>query len=257
MKVIRIIFAEFKMNLLAAFSYKFGIISDIIVFGILQVLLFFGDTGSSLSNTYVSGNSKELLLIGYIAWVLSCACITTIGGEIKHELMSGTFYHKMKAKVPISVLYIGKLLAALLMQIITIVSLLAISFFLFKIKIDFNPFIVLNLMVCMIGMYGLGLIVAGFAVIYKQINSLVFIIELILLFVSDVLTKNDSLQFLVNIIPLSYCNDLSRKSISNTPILPFDLLKYIILCSVLLVIGIFVFNSMLKSARKKGNLLQF
>ena len=82
---LRGIFEEYKIQILGTFSYRFGIISDILVFGILQVFLFFANTGSSLSGDYSYSNSKELLLVGYITWMLSCACISNIGGDVKNE----------------------------------------------------------------------------------------------------------------------------------------------------------------------------
>ncbi|SHK37206.1 ABC transporter permease [Paramaledivibacter caminithermalis] len=257
MMTLRIIFEELRINVLETLSYKFGIISDLFVYGGLQIFLFFSNTGSSLSNSYVYNNSKELLLLGYITWILSCACISNIGGEIKREMMIGTFYQKINAFIPIHLLYIGKLLASLTMQMITIIGVYAISVILFNVKLHLNIYIILLIFLCMIGMYGVGLIIGGFAVYYKQINSIVFIIQMLLLFVSDVLTKKQNLGYVFKIIPLTYCNDLIRKVLSSSYVGLYDVIVYILICSFNFFVGIVFLNFMIKQAKKRGNLLQF
>lgn len=255
MTYLRAMYEEYKINIYESFSYKFGIISDILVFGVLQVFLFFANTGSSLSNVYSYSNSKELLLVGYITWMLSCACISHIGGEVKNEMAIGTFYHKINASIPINILYIGKLLASLTTQIITIFTLMLISNVLFGVKISFNFTVILTILICMIGMYGIGLAIGGFAVYYKQISSIVFIIQLLLLLATDVLSKNTLPIF--KLIPLTFCNDLIRKIISKVQISIFEYTAYILVCLMFYIVGVFVLKFMIGCARKKGNLLHF
>lgn len=185
---LRGIFEEYKIQILGMFSYRFGILSDILVFGVLQVFLFFANTGSSLSSAYSYGSSKELLLVGYITWMLSCACISNIGGDVNNEMTIGTFYHKLNASIPIQILYIGKLLASLTTQIITTGSLIIISAIFFKVNLCFDLPVILTILICMAGMYGIGLAIGGVAVYYKQINGIVFIIQLFLLLSTDVLS---------------------------------------------------------------------
>ena len=255
MRYLRAIVEEYKINILESFSYKFGIISDILVFGILQAFLFFANTGSSLSSAYNYNNSKELLLIGYITWMLSCKCISNIGGEIKNEMAIGTFYHKINVALPIHILYIGKLLASITIQIITISTLIIMSNILFDVELSFNFYIIITILVCMIGMYGIGLAIGGFAVYYKQISSIVFIIQLLLLFSTDVLTKSSMPLF--KFIPLTFCIDLIRKLTSGAHISSYEYLLYTFICFIFCFLGIILLNFMIRCAKRKGNLLHF
>ncbi len=255
MRYLRAIFEEYKINILESFSYKFGIISDILVFGILQVFLFFANTGSSLSSAYGYNNSKELLLIGYITWMLSCTCISNIGGEMKKEMTIGTFYQKINVAIPIHILYIGKLLASITMQVITISTLITMSNILFGVKLNFNLYIIITILVCMIGMYGIGLAIGGLAVYYKQISSIIFIIQLLLLFSTDVLTKSSMPLF--KFIPLTFCIDLIRKLTSGAHISSYEYLLYIFACFIFYFLGVIFLKFMIRCARGKGNLLHF
>lgn len=252
---LRGIFEEYKIQILGTFSYRFGIISDILVFGILQVFLFFANTGSSLSGVYSYSNSKELLLVGYITWMLSCACISNIGGDVKNEMAIGTFYHKLNASVPIHILYIGKLLASLTTQIITTGTLIIISITFFKVDLSFDLPVILTILICMVGMYGIGLAIGGFAVYYKQISSIIFIIQLFLLLSTDVLSKSTLPLF--KVIPLTFCNDLIRKIISHNPMEMSEYLLYILVCMTFCIIGVYVMKYMTRCAKRKGNLLYF
>jgi len=248
----RAMFEEYKINICEYVSYKFGIISDILVFGVLQVFLFFANTGSSLSNVYSYSDSKELLLVGYITWMLSCACISHIGGDVKNEMAVGTFYQKINASVPIHILYIGKLLASLTTQIITICTLIIISNVFFGVNISISFPVIFTILICMVGMYGIGLAIGGFAVYYKQISSIVFIIQLLLLLSTDVLSKSTLPIF--KFIPLTFCNELIRKLISGAPIRIFEYVLYISACLIFYILGVFVLKFMIGCARRKGNL---
>lgn len=72
---IRAFYWEIKMSISSMVRYRFGIISDIIVFSALLSAFLFSDSGQSYSWVYNYSNYKELLVIGYMQmasfWFLS------------------------------------------------------------------------------------------------------------------------------------------------------------------------------------------
>ncbi len=126
---------------------------------------------------------------------------------------------------------------------------------LFDVELSFNFYIIITILVCMIGMYGIGLAIGGFAVYYKQISSIVFIIQLLLLFSTDVLTKSSMPLF--KFIPLTFCIDLIRKLTSGAHISSYEYLLYTFICFIFCFLGIILLNFMIRCAKRKGNLLHF
>ena len=105
-----------------------------------------------------------------------------------------------------------------------------------------------------LGMYGIGLIVAGIAIYFKRTGTIVFLIQTALLFVTDTVPTSDAILKITHYIPLTRCNEILRQIAVGgeyTAMLP----GLCIVALVWLVIGSVFFDVMLKQAKKRGNLL--
>ena len=256
MKLIRAMLAEIKMELLSSIRYKFGFISDMIVFVVFMVFLMLSHTGMSLAEKYGYEDYKGLLLYGYIAWMLAIAAISTAASEINNELQRGTFYLKMNSRYPIVVLYIGKLIAAILMQLVITIIIALLAKFIWKVSLHFNFVILAALIISTFGMFGIGLLIAGVALLHKRTGALTLIVQVGLLFITDTLPTSDVLAKITCVLPLTSCNEVIRNSLAGTT----DVRSLIILIAssaVWLAVGIVAFNLFLKKAKKNGNLLMY
>ncbi len=252
----KIIFYEFKMDILRTLRYKMGIVSDIVVFTLLLCFFFVSDTGHSFTEQYGSGDYKTLLLLGYVAWSFAVAAISTIGTQILTELQRGTLFFKLNSKLPLQLIYIGDLISAVFIQTFVICIYSGITFLFFDVKYFINLPILAALIICTLGMYGIGLIVAGLSLYYKRIGSIVFLIQLFLLFVTDTLPTSAIIIRISQVIPLTMCNTVIRNSFLNYSINT----SFVWLCISSLawfIIGYVVFHIFLKCAQKKGNLLLY
>ena len=62
-----------------------------------------------------------------------------------------------------------------------------------------------------LGMYGIGLIVAGIAIYFKRTGTIVFLIQTALLFVTDTVPTSDAILKITHYIPLTRCNEILRQ----------------------------------------------
>ena len=254
MGAVRALYWEIKMDLSSTFRYRFGVVSDIVVFSALLIFLVLSDTGSSLSVKYQYDNSKALLLLGYIAWILAVSAISSISRVVSEELQRGTFYRKMHSRYPLQFLLFGRLLASIFFEIIITIVLIILAKTVWNINIPVHIFIILTIMISTIGMYGIGLIIAGLAVYFKNTGSIVFLVQLGLLFITDTIPSNTAILSVTKWLPLTICNDIIRSYLSDDSINS----SFLVLClssAVFLVIGILSFSIMVRRAKKKGNLL--
>lgn len=244
---------EIKLSLEIYWSYKVNLIFETFYIGLLYLGLLYFDSGQRLSLHYGNiHNYKSLLLIGYVFWSFSIAALSVSSSCISSESMRGTLEQKFMSIVPMYVLIAGEFLANILVQLIEISIIVLISHFILGVKFYFEFSIIIILLITLTGMYGIGLTIAGISIREKKINGLVFIIQTMLLFVSDVITSTDS-KFVVNkFIPLTLGNDLARKSISKIDILFLDWMQLIFVSFIWLAVGIFVFNYFLKVSKKEG-----
>lgn len=253
----RIVFYEFKMDFLQTLRYKMGIISDIVIFTLLLCFFFVSNTGHSLSAQYGSDNYKPLLLLGYIAWSFSVAAISTIGSQIQIELQRGTLFFKLNAKLPLQIIYIGDLISSVFIQTFIIIIYSLVTFFLFDVKYFINFTILVSLIICAFGMYGIGLIIAGLSLYFKRIGSVILLVQLFLLFVTDTVPTSSVITNISQVLPLTICNTVIRNSFLNNIDTTFPFLLLCICSLVWFIIGYFVFNIFFKRAKKRGNLLLY
>ena len=235
----RMFWYEIKMDFLRSIRYRFGMISDLLVYFALFTVFMVTDSGNSYAQTYHYGNYKELVLLGYVAWIYAISAISNVAGSLQSELTHGTLYKKV---------------SSVLLETITIVTVVIISKFVWGIEFSFHPAFLVPILLESLGMYGIGLIVAGIAIYFKRTGTIVFLIQTALLFVTDTVPTSDAILKITHYIPLTRCNEILRQIAVGgeyTGMLP----GLCIVALVWLVIGSVFFDVMLKQAKKRGNLL--
>ena len=252
----RIIYYEFKMDFLRTIRYKMGIVSDIVVFTILLCFFYISNTGASFQKVYGTNNYKTLLLLGYIAWTLAVSAISTIGNQITSELQRGTLFFKLNCKLPLQIVYIGDLVSASIIQLFIIFIYSIVTHFAFGVDYFVSPAVLVSLIICTFGMYGIGLIVAGLSIYFKRIGSIILLIQLFLLFVTNTVPTASIITNVSKILPLTMCNTVLRLSFSNENI--YSSFVLLLLTSIFwFALGYIVFGLFIKFSKKKGNLLLY
>jgi ABC-2 type transport system permease protein len=226
------------------------------IYFVLQTLFLLSNTGQSLSDDYGKGSdSTGLLLLGYFTWILVSACVTSIGQEMYDELASGTFYRKMNCSIPLPILYLGKLLSTVLFQSAISIMLGIIAIVFWHITISINLFIIITIAICLFGMYGLGLAIGGLFIYFKKVTGVTMIVQVFLLFASNILSNNAGMGQYFSFIPLTRCVDLIRKSAASVTIDATEYATYVALSIVFFTIGYAAIHLLIKQAKKNGSLL--
>ena len=169
------------------------------------------DSGNSYAQTYHYGNYKELVLLGYVAWIYAISAISNVAGSLQSELTHGTLYKKVSSKYPLQYLFGGLYVSSVLLETITIVIVVIISKFVWGIEFSFHPAFLVPILLESLGMYGIGLIVAGIAIYFKRTGTIVFLIQTALLFVTDTVPTSDAILKITHYIPLTRCNEILRQ----------------------------------------------
>lgn len=247
---------EFRLKLEESWNYKTNFISEVITMLILYLSLLFMNSGTSLSYAYTTSavNSKSLLLAGYMLWSFSIMSISIVNDTISYESTTGTLEHKFISIVPIFVLNSAIFAKAFLTESIVVIILLIVSKIFFGITITFNLYSIFIILITSLGMYGIGMILGGLALKVKKIGKIVFILQVLFLFIGDTITNISNTIYISKILPLTLGNELLRYSLVLGNI-NFNKLLILVLCSITWIfIGIVIFKFFEKTCKKEGSL---
>ncbi|RKD22171.1 ABC-2 type transport system permease protein [Caminicella sporogenes DSM 14501] len=259
MNYLKAVYAEYRLGLKQLFSYKMNFFSEMATIAILYFALVFMNSGNSLGSIYntYSTDSKSLMLLGYVFWNFSVSTINFASSEISSEATKGTLEQKLMACVGLPILLFGKLLSGNTLIILETIMLLIISKIFFNIGLSFTIISIVSLLITLIGMYGFGLIFGGLALKEKRISKLVFIVQIILLFIGGIFNEKGLIFNIHRIIPLYNGIIVARQSIANSQYNVVDLNILILSSLFWIIVGVYIFKYFFKKARKLGILNQY
>lgn len=256
-KFFKVLAHEIRMNFMMAKSYRFSFILDILIFFGLASFVIISDSGYMLSVYYSKKgseiNPKELLLIAYAMWIISTSLITTLTNEVRVENMRGTLEYKFMGIVPYECLMVAQVINSLLIQVIETAVILFLARILFHVKILLNVKMIVFGIITIVGMYGFSLTIGSILINKKKIGQLTLIIQVVLLFASNVFTVS-KLGIFSKLIPLGIGNHLIRLEYAGLPIDKSTYLQFICCCTLWLVIGELLFQLSVKNVKKRGQL---
>jgi len=184
-------------------------------------------------------------------------CINRISHSIHSEIREGTFETIAASPVKMRSYLFGQAGRGFLVGLYYMLGALLIGVFAFKAPLHFEPAAVLTsggvLAFMILSHLGLGIIVAGIVLVYKQADPITFMISLFMeffagaLFPLQLLSNYPVLSVASQLMPYTYALDALRKSlidgetILNQSIL-FDMFILALYAVVLLPFGLWVFK---------------
>lgn len=252
--MLRAIYQEIMIELKATIRYSFGFVSDIVIYGALLAAFMVSDTGQSFGEKYGYADYKVLFLIGYLAWLYAVTAVSALSQLVTAEMKQGTFYRLCNAKYPLPILLGGKMVAQFVMQSGIILILLLAVVLVAKVTFPFSVMLLLAMIISTIGMYGIGMALAGLTIYYKKTGRIIYIVQLGLLFMTDTLPTSGMVAGITAILPLTTCNAVMRKVIAGQSYRE-ELIFLVCISVASLMIGIGVLQFFYNKARRKGNLL--
>ena len=252
--MLRSLYWEIRMELSGAARYRFGIISDILVYLILMLFFLFSGTGQTYGSVYQYADYTELTLVGYIAWVYASVAIVSTAQTVESELRQGTFHRKQTSGYALQWLLLGRVTAALLLRSAVVLCLIAAAYFVGQVLIPINITSLYVIFISTIGMYGMGLIIAGLTLFYKKVGAILYLVQMVLLFVTDTIPTSDALKKITSIIPLTLCNQCLRLSVSGSTS-SSCIIRLTVASGIWLAVGSLLFHCFTNKAKRKGNLL--
>lgn len=224
------------------FSYYPDFIVGILISFVMYILVF--------SNRGL----EEYEYIGYIFWILASSVLGEASVSISTEKQSGLLKNLLIKPYSIVSIMTFKTIAWFLINLIKIFFILILVKIFFPIKISFNPYLLLVLIVTMVSIYGFSLILMSLTIIYTKTASFESVIGFIFLFLSEKSLLLDKLpekfSRVIDFFPYTLGINISKDIIKNDYVNFNHLITLIFLSIVYLLIGYLIFKYIIKRSQQ-------
>jgi len=247
-KILSVFNSELRKYLCEVKAYYPDHIVNIVVTYIFFTAFFLGfSKGEAASGSYY---------IGFVCWFFTNNIISEASVSISFEKQVGTFSQLLVKPVSIEALLTIRTTVWFSVSLIEAIILMVLVKLTLPITISFNILIVPVILITLVGIWGLGFILAGLTLLYTKTASFDSIISYALLFLTgaliDISKLPEFIQKIGYIIPLSLGIKISKAIIDNTAIYSRDILLLVVNSIIYLFIGIFFFKYTMYKSKQKG-----
>ncbi len=233
--------------------YLFNMLSALISIYILFLLIFFGvrTLGGGAPGF---GGTLDAIVVGFLVWTFALFTYSNFAWGMIREAQEGTLEQLYMSSVGFIWVSLFRSMSSFLITLIFNITLLILMMattgrWLHLDVISLLPLLLLTLA----GVYGIGLVMGGLALVFKRIESFLQIFQFAIIgLIATPIDRFPVLRFL----PLSQGYELIRQvmteglSIGQLP--TGDLLLLVINSAFYLGIGLIAFHLLLKTARNRG-----
>lgn len=177
---------ETYKRLLIIWDYRFNVLVQLIVIGLIFVGACFFLGGGSLNPQQIAP-----LLLGFIVWFYARIVVVAIGADLLGEAQAGTLEQMYMSPIPAEFLLVGRMCAILLTSTIMVFLTTATLVLVLRIPLPLRWEGIPILLLTLIGLSGFTLILAGAALVFKQVEALADLIQNAMLFLTGALLPID------------------------------------------------------------------
>jgi ABC-2 type transport system permease protein len=268
---VRTILAVARKDVLLMVRYPMNLISRIIEpIGWLMPVFFLGRAFSqgSIAPGFAAwtgtGDYMAFIVVGWILSAYVSAVMWGMGFSLKTEMDQGVLESNWVAPITPARLLVGRTLASVAVTTLTSIGFAALAIFIFDISVQGQliPAVAFSLPV-VVGLYGLGFMLAGLVLRLRDANTLIDVGNFVLGLLSGrdypVLVLPRAVMVLSFLLPLTYGYDGIRALLLGTrPLLPLPLQALVatVFMVVMILAGLWTLKRLEYRTRVQGSLGQ-
>ncbi len=259
------LYSELRREWLLWKAYRVNAISSLVMWGVIfPILMLTVQSAAAYSGVYYSPEQLAESLIGFIVWKLCMGVLVAIPAMVEEEARTGTLENVLLAThLSFRALFFLRILARSLRSFLETLLLAFALMLLFRLPLPFPPAAWIILLLTLAGVWGVGYLVAGLALIHKAVSSVTSLMANLAFLISGAMIPLDSLGMLYTVLkllfPMTWGIELLRDVVLNGTTL-IELLKsgeligLALQTAVFLMIGLVVFGRGLQRVRQTGEL---
>ncbi|MFW5953223.1 MAG: hypothetical protein ACOCSJ_03580 [Candidatus Natronoplasma sp.] len=240
--VVKKYFIELKRYFLNTLMTMIGIF-------ILFMLVFFG-----LRNFEAGTDTLQGSIVGFAMWIFAVMAYSEMSWGLLQEARDGTLEQLYLTPSTFRRISAYRVFGSFIFQFLLFVVFLGIMMVTTGQYLSLNAGVILLIGLTLLSIYGLGYIMGGLSLVFKKVQAGNQILQFlfILLLVLPTITDHQIIYF----VPLSWGNlMINRMMVDGLSLLDFTLIEYSILLInsfAYLIIGLFIFSVMERTAKKRG-----
>ena len=188
----RAAYAEAVKGILLILGYRFNNVAYLATF----VFVFIG-IGYFMGNGRLQAGSLESPLLGYLVWFFGLKAIEHMAFMLSEEARAGTLEQMYMTPAPMGLVMVGRSLGTLAVAAVQAAIIGGAIVLLLGLQVVIDPPVIAAaapvFALTMAGLFGFGFVVAGLTIVFKQIGTVVNMIQNLLLFLSGALLPVDRL----------------------------------------------------------------
>jgi len=260
---VNLVYIEFRKHLFMAKSYLMQLIVDQLFF-VIGFLMLTGVFELATNQAYDT-EAQLTSLLGFLTWRVAAGCMVDLSGSIVEEAEWGTLEQVWLSKTSPFFILLARSVILVFYYTLRILIMAAVILPILQIPLSWSSGAVFIYLGTLISPIGLALALAGLHLVYKNIESIIFPIATVFLFLTGALTPLQNTTTLYSIsrfLPLSSGIDLLRimiienKTILSVVLMP-DFLFFVVNTIFYLGLGTFVFYWAQKQALIDGSLSHY
>jgi ABC-2 type transport system permease protein len=255
LKTLNLFIIEIRRMLVLQVRYPMDFVTGLILLTFLFYGLLVGAefiTGADSFNQNLDG-----IIVGYCVWMILYAGMSFIPGTIQGEAQRGTLEVVFLSYVSVTKIMFLRAIGESFMSILFTAIILLVLLWITDREIIFSMQIIIPTITTVMAAIGVGFIIGGFALEFKQVGQVVVLAQYPLLFLMMTpFEKMDSFivkcSLFLPVVPSSIT--LRELMIIEMPLLETHILYAVINGLVYLLLGMWVFSVFSKRVRMKGML---
>jgi ABC-2 type transport system permease protein len=177
--MLRATFNETYKGLLLLWNYRFNLIMESVAISFVFIGLNF-----LIGNGELPQDQLASSLLGYVVWLYTFMAVSNMGWSLREEVQTGTLEQMYMSPVSPPLLMLGRALSTFITTTISLALIALVLVPLLGISIPLRPAGLVVFAWTMLGLYGLGFIVGGATLVYKQVESFAYLAQYGLMFVN-------------------------------------------------------------------------
>jgi ABC-2 type transport system permease protein len=252
MSWLNVLVANVRKVWILLIRYLPNTISEIITFYAIFLMFFFGV--QFVGSPERMGENNAFIIVSMFLWFLSLMAMQGIGWELTNEATTGTLEQLYMSPVPAWIILFSRMVGTVLVNLVVMITVLILSMLTAGQWLNFDIFTLLPLFIfLLVGMLGVGFMVAGLALIYKQINALLQIAQFAFFaLVSVPVTLSPWLEFLPVVRGASMVREAMTEGKRLLEFAATDWLFLLANAALYFVAGVFVYKLAERRAMARG-----
>ncbi len=255
------LFNETRKGLLIIWAYKINFLGSVLAMAIAFVGISF-----MIGNGQLDRSRMAWTLLGYLMWNYVLVITGDMGENLMIEAEAGTLEQMFISPIPFSLILVGRSLANMIISFIQILLIGAILIALMDIPLTWSWDALPVIIISIVGLFGLGVMLAGLTLIFKRIYSAANIINNVLVFVNGALIPIEQfpawMVAIADVLPTTLGISVLRSVLLNNATLievwnNGSLPLLIVHSTAYLVAGLAVLQWCKRVARRQGILGQY